>query len=234
MFISEIKNILDAETIGNVLTLIDEAKFVDGRISAPTERDKYNQELVPDSEMYLDVLRIIEMAVRENQEFNFTAFPRYMTRPIISRYEVGMYYKGHVDKPVMNFMDTRFGLMPLGQNYVRSDLSMTLFLSDPASYEGGELSFETPFNHVKVKLDAGSAVVYPTGRRHQVLPVTRGMRYAAIFWIQTLFPVEAHRQVVSNAHQLTRLIKDLAPDDSKVYQLAEENSFNLARMLAEV
>jgi PKHD-type hydroxylase len=234
MFISEIKNILDAKTLSNVFNLIREAKFVDGRISAPTERDKYNEELVPDSDKYLDVLRLIEMAVRENQEFNFTAFPRYMTRPIISRYEVGMYYKGHVDKPVMNFMDTKFGLMPLGQNYVRSDLSMTLFLSDPASYDGGELSFETPFNNVKVKLDAGSAVVYPTGRRHQVLPVTRGVRYAAIFWIQTLFPVEAHRQVVSNAHQLTRLIKDLAPDDSKVYELAEENSFNLARMLAEV
>ena len=111
---------------------------------------------------------------------------------------------------------------------------MTLFLSDPASYDGGELSFEVPFNKVKVKLNAGSAVVYPTGSRHQVLPVTRGIRYAAIFWIQTLFPVEAHRQAVSNAHQLTRLIKDLAPDDSKVNELAEENFFNLARMLAEV
>ena len=113
-----------------------------------------------------------------------------------------MFYKGHVDKPVMNFMDNKFGLMPLGNNYVRSDLSMTLFLSDPASYDGGELYFEAPLNSIKVKLDAGSAVVYPTGSRHQVLPVTRGVRYAAIFWIQTLFPVEAHRQAVSDAHQL--------------------------------
>jgi PKHD-type hydroxylase len=234
MFISEIKNILDAETVSKVFNIVREAKFVDGRISGGTERDKNNQELFPESEKYLDVLRIIELGVRENYEFNLTAFPRYMTRPIISRYEVGMFYKGHVDKPVMNFMDPKFGLMPLGSNYVRSDLSMTLFLSDPASYDGGELSFEAPFNSVKVKLDAGSAVVYPTGSRHQVLPVTRGSRYAAIFWIQTLFPVEAHRQAVSNAHQLTRLIKDLAPDDSKVNELAEENFFNLARMLAQV
>lgn len=234
MFISEIKNILDAETVSKVFNIIQEAKFVDGRISGGTERDKYNQELFPESEKYLDLLRVIELGVRENYEFNLTAFPRYMTRPIISRYDVGMFYKGHVDKPIMNFMETKFGLMPLGNNYVRSDLSMTLFLSDPASYDGGELSFETPFNHVKVKLNAGSAVVYPTGSRHQVLPVTRGSRYAAIFWIQTLFPVEAHRQAVSNAHQLSRLIKDVAPDDSKVHELAEENFFNLARMLAEV
>ena len=234
MFISEIKNILDAEAVSNVFSIIREAKFVDGRISARTERNKYNQEMVPESEMYVEVLRVIEMAVRENYEFNLTAFPRYMTRPIISRYEVGMFYKGHVDKPVMNFMDNKFGLMPLGQNYVRSDLSMTLFLSDPASYDGGELYFEAPLNSVKVKLDAGSAVVYPTGRRHQVLPVTRGVRYAAIFWIQTLFPVEAHRQAVADAHHLSRLIKDLAPDHSKVSDLADEHFFNLARLLAEV
>ena len=233
MFISEIKNILNAETIRKVFNVIREAKFIDGRISGGAERNKYNLEMSPEAETYLDVLRVIERAVRENYEFNLTAFPRYMTRPIISRYDVGMFYKGHVDNPVMNFMDTKFGLMPLGSNYVRSDLSMTLFLSDPASYDGGELSFEAPFSSVKVKLDVGSAVVYPTGSRHQVLPVTRGIRYAAIFWIQTLFPVEAHRQAVSNAHQLTRLIKDVAPD-SKVYELAEENFFNLARMLAEV
>ena len=234
MFISQINNILDAKTVSNVLNTIHEAKFVDGRISARTEQGKYNEEMVPESEMYLEVLRVIETAVRDNYEFNLTAFPRYMTRPIISRYEIGMFYKGHVDKPVMHFMDSKLGLLPLGSNYVRTDLSMTLFLSDPASYDGGELSFEAPFNSVKVKLDAGSAVVYPTGSRHQVLPVTRGARYAVIFWIQSLFPVEAHRQAVANAHQLTRLIKDLALDDSKVYELAEENFYNLARMLAEV
>ena len=233
MFISEIKNILDPKTISNVFNIIREAKFVDGRISGGQESAKHNLELYPESETYLDVLQVIERAVRESYEFNLTAFPRYMTRPIISRYDVGMYYKGHVDKPVMHFMDSKLGFMPLGSNYVRTDLSMTLFLSDLASYDGGELAFEAPFNNVKVKLDAGSAVVYPTGSRHQVLPVTRGIRYAAIFWIQTLFPVEAHRQAVYNAHQLTRLIKALGAD-SKVNELAEENFFNLARMLAEV
>lgn len=234
MFISEIKNILDAETLRKVLNNVREAQFVDGRITGGGEGKKYNRELQPESEKYLEVLQIIELAVRENYEFNLTAFPRYLTRPIISRYDVGMYYKGHVDWPVMNFMEaTNFGLMPLGRNFVRSDLSMTLFLSDPASYDGGELYFEAPLNTVKVKLEAGSAVIYPTGRRHQVLPVTRGVRYAAVFWIQTLFPVEAHRQAVSDAYQLTRLITELAPD-SKAYELAEENFLNLARILAEV
>ena len=233
MFISEFKDVLDAETLRKIFNNIREAKFVDGRVTGGTERSKYNREMSPESDKYQEILRIVELAVRENQDFNLTAFPRYMTRPIISRYDVGMHYKGHVDMPVMNFMDPKSGLMPLGHNYVRSDLSMTLFLSDPASYDGGELYFEAPLNTVKVKLEAGSAVVYPTGRRHQVLPVTRGVRYAVIFWIQTLFPVEAHRQAVYDAHQLTRLLQ-ASGADAKVNELAEENFFNLARMLAEV
>ena len=233
MFISEIKNILDTNTISKVFNIVREAKFVDGRISGGTQQNKYNQELLPESEKYLEVVEVVERAVRENYEFNLTAFPRYMTRAIISRYDVGMHYKGHVDHPVMNFMNPKSVLLPLGQNYVRTDLSMTLFLSDPATYDGGELYFEAPFNTVKVKLAAGSAVVYPTGSRHQVLPVKRGVRYAAIFWIQSLFPNEAHRQAVANAHQLTRLLK-AADVDSKINELAEENFFNLARMLAEV
>jgi len=230
MFISEFKDVLDAETLRKVFNNIREAKFVDGRITGGTERSKYNQEMSPESEKYQEVLRIVELAVRGNEEFNLTAFPRYMTRPIISRYDVGMHYKGHVDMPVMNFMDPKSGLMPLGHNYVRSDLSMTLFLSDPDSYDGGELYFDAPLNTVKVKLKAGSAVIYPTGRRHQVRPVTRGVRYAAVFWIQSLFPVEAHRQAVFEAFQITRLF---APD-SKEFEFAEEHFLNLARMLAEV
>ena len=233
MFISEIKNILNKETLSKVFNIVQEAKFVDGRISGGTQGNKYNQELLPESEKYLEVLEVIELAVRENYEFNLTAFPRYMTRVIISRYDVGMHYKAHVDHPVMNFMNPKSAMMPLGHNYVRTDLSMTLFLSDPNSYEGGELYFEAPLNTVKVKLDAGSAVVYPTGSRHQVLPVKRGVRYAAIFWIQSLFPNEAHRQAVFNAHQLTRMLKAQGAD-AKVNELAEENFFNLARMLAEV
>src|SRR5690242_9497676 len=231
MFISEIKNVLDTNTLSKVFNVVREAKFVDGRISGGTQQNKYNQELLPESEQYLEVVEIVERAVRENYEFNLTAFPRYMTRAIISRYDVGMHYKAHVDHPVMNFMNPKSALLPLGHNYVRTDLSMTLFLSDPASYDGGELYFEAPLNTVKVKLAAGSAVVYPTGARHQVLPVKRGIRYAAIFWIQSLFPVEAHRQAVANAHQLTRMLKTVDVD-SKVRELAEENFFNLARMLA--
>jgi|SRR5215207_9883947 len=233
MFISKISNILGAENLAKVRKIIRESEFVDGHISGGTASNKKNLELSPESEKYVEVLRIVEQSVRENTEFNLTAFPRAMTRPIISRYEVGMFYHEHVDLPVMGFLSAMRGMNPVGSNYVRSDLSMTLFLSDPDSYDGGELSFDSPFGPMNIKLDAGAGVVYPTGAMHSVKAVTRGVRIAAIFWIQSLFPTEAHRQAVYDAHQLVKTLQRVLPD-SEAFTLAQNNFYNLARIMAQV
>jgi len=236
MFISIIKNIVTGDKLAKVLGLVQQAQFVDGRISGGTERDKKNLELAPESDRYVDVLNIVEVAVREHMEFNLTAFPRYMTRPIISRYESGMFYKQHVDLPVMGFMSggkpANRGLSPVGTGYVRSDLSMTLFLAPPDSYEGGELSFEATPHPLQMKLEAGSAILYPTGTRHQVIPVTKGARLAAVFWIQTMFPVEAHRRAVCDAHRLVTMLA--AKPESPESLLAQDSFYNLCRMFATV
>jgi PKHD-type hydroxylase len=234
MFITTINNVLNAETLAKTRQIIQASEFTDGRISGGTATNKKNLELAPETEKYVDVLKIIEQAVRSNVEFNLTAFPRAMTRPIISRYNVGMFYKEHVDLPVMGFMTAGRGLASaIGSNYVRSDLSMTLFLSDPSTYDGGELSFDSPFGGLKIKLDAGSAVVYPTGARHQVLPVTRGVRQAAIFWIQTMFPVEAHRQAVHSAHRIMKRLGEVFPGSDE-FVMAQDNFYNLSRIFAQV
>jgi PKHD-type hydroxylase len=236
MFISHIHNILDADKLGKSQKLIDSARFVDGRISGGTERDKKNLELAPETDRYVDVLNIVEAAVRENMEFNLTAFPRFMTRPIISRYEVGMFYKEHVDLPVMGFMSggkpANRGLSPVGANYVRSDLSMTLFLAPPESYTGGELCFESPTHVIRTKLPAGSAVLYPTGARHSVAEVTQGVRVAAIFWIQTMFPVEGERRAICDSHRLVSLLGK--NPDAPEFLLAQDSFYNLCRMFASV
>ena len=234
MFITKINNVLDAATLAKARQVIQAAEFTDGRISGGTATSKKNLELAPETDKYVEILKIIEQAVRQNAEFNLTAFPRAMTRPIISRYNVGMFYKEHVDNPVMGFMTAGRGLAAaVGSNYVRSDLSMTLFLSDPSTYDGGELSFDSPFGGLKIKLDAGSAVVYPTGARHSVLPVTRGTRQAAIFWIQTMFPVEAHRQAVYSAHKIMQRLGQVFPG-SEEFSMAQDNFFNLSRIFAQV
>lgn len=237
MFISKINKILDKEKLAKVKRVIEKSNFVDGLISGGSVGEKRNLELSPESEDYVEVLNIVERAVRGNMEFTMTAFPRYMTRPIISRYEVGMFYKEHIDFPVMGFVSPHQivgrSLSPLGHNYVRSDLSMTLFLSDPGSYDGGELTFVGPTDPVKIKLEAGSAILYPTGSRHSVSVVTRGVRYAAIFWVQSMFPVEAHREALYNGYRLVMILKETAPD-SEAFALAQDNFYDLGRILAQV
>jgi PKHD-type hydroxylase len=237
MFISNINEILDKEKLAKVRKFIEKSPFVDGLISGGGEGAKRNLELSPESEDYLEVLNLVERAARASVEFTMTAFPRYITRPIISRYEVGMFYKEHIDFPVMGFASPHQivgrSLSPLGHNYVRSDLSMTLFLSDPSSYDGGELTFVATTGPVKIKLEAGSGILYPTGSRHSVSVVTRGVRYAAIFWIQSLFPVEAHRQAIHNAYRLVTTLKRTAPA-SDAFALAQDNFYDLCRILAQV
>lgn len=232
MLISVIPDLLTSDQLGRAHQLLEQAVFTDGLISGGTAEDKRNRELLPEDKRYIELLQMIETPVRQSVSFNHVAFPRYMTRPIISRYEPGMYYKEHVDNPLMGFMTART-LAPLGSNYVRSDLSMTLFLSSPEAYDGGELCFNAPTAPMRIKLPAGSAVVYPTGVRHAVSMVSRGIRHAAIFWIQTLFPNEAHRDVLIRMHHLTQLLQRSAPG-SEESELAHEVFSNVYRSLAIV
>jgi PKHD-type hydroxylase len=238
VFISTLKDILNAEELREILDLLKRAPFVDGQISGGNIYEKKNLELAPDSKEYLSSIELVEKAVRRHPDFNFTAFPRSMTRAIISRYDSGMFYNEHIDLPIMNFFGAdgkpaHRGLAPLGNNYVRSDLSMTLFLTPADSYEGGELGFKGPFGLVKAKLDAGSAILYPTGTPHSVTTVRSGIRMAAIFWIQTMFPVEAERQAVYDALHLARMLEKSHPDSPEA-AAAQRNAYNLFRLLAAV
>ncbi len=239
MFISMLHNLLPPSTLATVRGILDKASFVDGHISGGNDTNKYNRELPGDDKDYLEALRLVEGAVRDSLEFNFTAYPRYMTRPIFSRYDAGMYYKAHVDFPVNNFINVQAkpahrGFAPVGLNYVRSDLSMTLFLAPPESYDGGQLSFHgAAAEQMTVKLPAGSGVLYPTGVEHSVLEVTRGTRLAAIFWIQSMLPVEGHRKLVYDAYQLHKAIQAAHPDSPEVAR-SEIVYCNAFRMFAQV
>jgi PKHD-type hydroxylase len=237
MFISELKEIVPAQTLSRVTAVLRDAQFVSGHISGGHAQNKYNLELPPEDDAYLEALKLVEAAIRESGEFHMTAFPRYMTRPIFSRYTTDMHYKAHVDFPVLNFLTPQMkrakGLAPFGLNYVRSDLSMTVFLSEPDTYDGGELAFRGTLEKVRIKLPAGSAVLYPTGVPHEVLRVSRGERLAAIFWIQSMFPVEAQRRMLCEANELRERLERTQPGSRELH-LAEQVFYNSFRMLAEV
>lgn len=242
MYINIINNVLNPERLAAATRLLNEGLWVDGHLSGGNDTNKHNTEMTPESPMYMELLRVVEASLREDRTFQVTAWPRYMTRPIISQYKEGMYYDEHTDFPVANFLHSASspsgkanhrGLAPLGTNYVRTDLSITLFLSDPDSYGGGELCFNLLGEEKKYKLPAGSAVVYPTGVPHSVANVTRGTRRAAIFWVQSMFPNETQRRAVCEAFDLYSAIEKALPS-TKVAQMAEVNFHNMMRMFASV
>jgi len=239
MFISSIEDIIGGSDLATATRVMKMGGFVSGAISGGTDSDKRNLELPPSDEGYLELLKLVERSVRSSQEFMFTAFPRAMTRPIFSKYETGMFYKEHTDFPIMNFYSpAKLGevdrtLAPLGASYVRSDLSMTLFLNDPEDYDGGALTFAAHGETLKFKLKAGAGVVYPTGAPHAVEPVTRGARMAAVFWIQSMFSEEARRRLVHQAFQLNQLIEANRPGSPEA-ALSEQISHSAFRILADV
>ncbi|HLI11272.1 MAG TPA: Fe2+-dependent dioxygenase [Alphaproteobacteria bacterium] len=164
------------------------ANFIDGRATAGNlaESIKRNREL-PVTEEWLAFGKEICAALTANSLFNNFALPRRLMLPIFSRYDKGMAYGAHSDEAIL-------GIEKPAQA-VRNDLAMTLFLSPPSSYDGGELSVETPVGPHAFKLPAGHAVVYPSHYLHEVRRVTRGTRLAAVTWIQS-FVRDAERRAV--------------------------------------
>ncbi len=232
-------DLLTPEQLGKIREMLNQARWTDGKISGGKGDNKSNEEMVQDGgPLHIEVLKIVEAALRNSPEFQMLAWPRYMTRPIISRYEKGMYYRSHTDFPVQHFhigpAPAYKALAPVGSNYIRTDLSVTLFLADADTYDGGELCFDRYGRESeRHKMPAGSAVLYPTGVPHSVAEVTRGVRLAAIFWVQSMFPNAVHRSAVNDACRLYMEVEKLTPDTT-LSHLAETNFHNIFRNFAEV
>ena len=145
-----IPSLLNAAQVDKIHEILQGASFVDGRLSAgfAAARVKHNLELQADEQRMRRLIRVIMASLGHNESFRFGALPHRVADPIIARYEPGMTYGDHVDDPIMGSTGPRF----------RTDVSMTIFLNSPESYEGGELVVRTPFGDQQVKLPAGDAV----------------------------------------------------------------------------
>jgi PKHD-type hydroxylase len=160
--------------------------------------------------------------MERNQAFQSFAWPRRLHVPRLSRYRVGMEYGAHIDNPIMG-----------GADPIRTDLSMTLFLSDPTTYEGGELILETAFGEQSIKMPAGGAVVYSTAFLHRVAPVSRGERIALVTWIQSLVKSPDQRQILSDIAIARENLKRTGGDPAALTQLLKIQT-NLLKMWSEV
>ncbi len=170
-------NVLSADDLATLRQTATRAPWVDGRVTAGGGAilRKRNEQVDENSSDGRAVSDAVLKALARYPLFEAAAFPARVSPPLMNRYAPGMEYGPHVDNPLMG-----------GGNPLRTDLSGTLFLSDPADYDGGELVVESLTGPQVIKLPAGDLFLYPATRVHDVAPVTRGVRLGVVIWIQSL------------------------------------------------
>lgn len=169
-------------------------KFVDGRITNPHNKTKNNQQLHDQAGQQASA-QIILQAFGRSEEFREFAFPLVIAPPLITRYQPGMHYGAHADA----------AFLQIGNATVRSDLSCTVFLNEPASYDGGALHVRLGDGNLKFKLKAGEGIIYPSDTLHEVEPVTRGERLVAITFIQSRIPDPFERAMLFELNEVAAL-----------------------------
>ncbi|HEX8936776.1 MAG TPA: Fe2+-dependent dioxygenase [Sphingomicrobium sp.] len=170
------------------------APFVDGRITNPHNKTKFNEQL-HDQQAYQRSSQLLLQAFGRSEEFREFAFPVLIAPPLITRYKPGMKYGAHAD--------AAFIQLPNGT--IRSDLSCTVFLNEPGEYDGGELHVRLGDADLIFKLQPGEAIVYPSDTLHQVVPVTRGERLVAITFIQSRVPDPFRRNLLFELNEVAAL-----------------------------
>ena len=221
----QIPKLLNKAQLAKINELLDEADFADGRQTAgmAARRVKNNEEMAHDPKRREILIRIIMSSLSHNETFKAAVLPARMADPIFARYQPGMTYGYHVDDPVMGGSGPKF----------RTDVSMTLFLRDPESYDGGELVVRTSFGEQRVKMPAGGAVVYPSSSLHHVAPVTAGERLVALFWMQSHVRDPARREMLFELNRARDFLLRERPDEEAT-ALVDKSFANLMRMWADV
>lgn len=197
--------------------IAERASFVDGKITNPHAKAKNNEQL-HEPNAYQQSSQLLLAAFSRSREFVDFAFPVKIAPPLITRYKPGMHYGAHAD--------TAFIQLPHGQ--IRSDVSCTIFLNDPTSYEGGALRIRLADADLRFKLKPGQAIVYPSDTLHEVEPVTQGDRLVAITFIQSRLPDAARRHLLYELNEVAALEGDkMAHDNFMRLQVVQQNLLRL-------
>ncbi|MEA5123568.1 Fe2+-dependent dioxygenase [Xanthomonas floridensis] len=224
-----IPDVLDATQLGALRARLDAADWADGRITAghQSAQAKDNAQLPEDSTSAREASALVLDALSRSSTFFSAVLPRRIYPPLFNRYSGGQSFGYHVDNAV-RYDRSRGGAEP-----VRTDVSGTLFLSDPDSYDGGELVIEDTYGTQSVKLPAGHLVIYPGTSLHKVNPVTRGTRVAAFFWTQSMLRDAAQRRLLFELDVSIRRLTQDTPGHPSLIQLTGVYH-NLLRQWADV
>ena len=204
-----IPKVLDAAQVVSLRERLDRAPdgWIDGRVTAGYQGApvKFNQQIDEGSEVALACQRIVVSALERHPLFISAVLPNVVYPPMFNRYGEGMKFGAHVDGSVR--------ISPLDGRKIRTDVSATLFLTNPEDYDGGELQIEDTYGRHSVKLPAGSMVVYPATSLHQVAPITRGVRMACFFWTQSLIRDDAQRALLYEMDGAIQRLNETGADE---------------------
>jgi PKHD-type hydroxylase len=209
-----IPDVLAPAGLERVRALIDAAPWVDGNVTSGPQAAlaKRNEQLPEDSPQAREARAIVLEALGRSPLFFAAALPLKIYPPLFNRYAGGQTFGTHIDNAIR--------IQPHSEFRVRSDLSATLFLSDPDSYEGGELTIEHNLGVQAVKLPAGHMVLYPASSLHHVAAVTRGTRVASFFWIQSMVRDNGERQTLFDLDTtIQSLVAERGHEDRAVIRL---------------
>ena len=225
-----IPGLFNAEQVRLLRERLDGAgdAWVDGRATAGHQGAavKRNLQLAEDSAVAQELSAVVVGALERHPLFLSAALPARIYPPMFNRYDGAdvMHFGTHVDGAVR--------LVPGTGTKIRTDVAATLFLSDPQSYDGGELVIEDTYGTQTVKLPAGDMVLYPATSRHRVMPVTRGARLASFFWVQSMVRDDAQRAVLFDLDMAIVRLSPAAPGHQSLVELTG-CYHNLLRMWAE-
>ena len=211
----EIKKLRDEAAL---LPFVPGAETAGGR----ARRVKNNEQVSQKAEERKVLHEVVIGALMRNKDFNRAALPKRIRPPLISRYRQGMAYGQHVDNALMGPKQAR----------ERSDVSITVFISDINEYDGGELAIHGSFGMQEVKLPSGSVVVYPSSSLHEVMEVTRGERLVAVTWAQSYVRDDRQREILASLAQVKDKMNAIAEDAFETDQVHHIYA-NLLRMWAE-
>jgi PKHD-type hydroxylase len=223
----QVPAVLTREQVSEARRALDAAQWIDGRVTAGPQsaRAKDNLQLPEDHPLARQLGDAIVQALQRHPLFVSAALPLRVFPPLFNKYEGGGSFASHVDNAIRQVAGT--------PHRIRTDLSATLFLSDPEEYDGGELTVEDTYGVHSVKLPAGHLVLYPATSLHHVTPVTRGARVASFFWIQSLIRDDGQRTLLFDLDTAIQRVTQDLPDHPVAIQLTGVYH-NLLRQWAEL
>ncbi|MRW90211.1 Fe2+-dependent dioxygenase [Duganella sp. FT80W] len=222
-----IPGVLSQEQVAEMRRRLDESQWIDGRATVGDQgaKVKQNRQLPEGSPLAVELGQIVLRALGNNPLFFSAALPLRIVPPLFNSYAGGEHYGAHVDGALRR--------QPGGSDWVRTDVSSTLFLSEPDEYDGGELIVTDQYGEHEVKLPAGDLILYPSTSIHRVEPVTRGARVCSFFWSQSMVRDDMRRSLLLELDQNIQSLRARLGDCPELVGLTG-HYHNLLRQWSEV